>query len=205
MDNIILPNGDNLKTLLSQSKISKAEVKSILRQRGVFVSSDEKSSTVPLLIKTLISPREFNELTEKIKTKEHSSKISMRTLEWSSDETLIDAIGEGFQLTDLIDDPFCNYEIEDITDFYVKEDSDNSVALDFTVKRIDLMNGWNETEQFFSGRIELEKVNKESDKVEVNISLSHTSQETKMVADKILRSLNFYLKDKGHIKQGSDI
>lgn len=67
MDHIILPSGDNLKTLLSQSKITKADIKSILRQRGVFCSSDEKSNTVPLLMKSLISPLEFNELVEKIK------------------------------------------------------------------------------------------------------------------------------------------
>ncbi len=67
MDHIILPSGDNLKTLLSQSKITKADIKSILRQRGVFCSSDEKSNTVPLLKKSLISPLEFNELVEKNK------------------------------------------------------------------------------------------------------------------------------------------
>ena len=205
MDNIILPSGDNLKTLLSQSKITKADVKSILRNRGVFCSSDEKNNTVPLLMKTLISPTEFNELIEKIKTKEHSSKISMRTLEWDSDDTLIDAIGGDIDLTGLIDDPFSNYEMSFISDFYAKDDKDNLVALDFEVKRTDLMSGWNETEQFFSGRVELEKKNGQSDKVEVNISINHTSNETKVVADKILKKLNHHFKSNGHIKQNAEI
>ncbi|EAT0202064.1 hypothetical protein EX008_23710, partial [Salmonella enterica] len=190
---------------LSQSKITKADVKSILRQRGVFCSSDEKSNTVPLLMKSLISPLEFNELVEKIKTKEHSSKISMRTLEWDSKDTLIDAIGGDIDLTDLIEDPFSNYEISFISDFYAKEDKENLVALDFEVKRTDLMSGWNETEQFFSGRIELEKKNGQSDKVEVNISINHTSNETKLVADKILRKLNSHFKENNHIKQNAEI
>ncbi|ENA1776512.1 hypothetical protein ABF229_001743 [Yersinia ruckeri] len=205
MENMILPSGDNLKTLLSQSKISKAEVKSILRQRGVFCSSDEKSNTVPLLMKTLISPSEFTALQEKIKTREHSLKINMRTLEWSSDDTLIDAIGDNFTLPDLIDDPFCNYEVSDITDFYVKDSNNDSVALDFTIKRTDLMNGWNECEQYFTGRIELEKNNACANKVEVNISLNHTSQETKIIADKILKLLNLHLKNEGHINKDSEI
>lgn len=81
----------------------------------------------------------------------------MRTLEWDSKDTLIDAIGGDIDLTDLIEDPFSNYEISFISDFYAKEDKENLVALDFEVKRTDLMSGWNETEQFFSGRIELEK------------------------------------------------
>lgn len=205
MENMILPSGDNLKTLLSQSKISKSEVKSILRQRGVFCSSDEKNNTVPLLMKTLISPNEFNSFQEKIKTREHSSKISMRTLEWDSAETLIDAIGDGFVLDNLIDDPFCNYELSDITNFYVKGNNEDSIALDFIIKRTDLMNGWNESEQYFLGRIELEKNSSDSDKVEVNISLNHTSHETKVVADKILKILNSHLKNEGHIKQDSEI
>ncbi|EST59108.1 hypothetical protein K151_1930 [Proteus hauseri ZMd44] len=205
MDNIILPSGDNLKTLLSQSKITKSDVKSILRNRGVFCSSDEKNNTVPLLMKSLISPTEFNELIEKVKTKEHSSKISMRTLEWDSEDTLIDAIGGDIDLTGLIDDPFSNYELSFISDFYAKDDQENLVALDFEVKRTDLMSGWNETEQFFLGRVELEKKNGQHDKVEVNISISHTSNETKFVADKILKKLNSHFKDNGHIKRNAEI
>ncbi|HFO8580803.1 TPA: hypothetical protein ACHK2J_005245, partial [Escherichia coli] len=99
----------------------------------------------------------------------------MRTLEWDSEDTLIDAIGGDIDLTGLIDDPFSNYEISFISDFYAKDDKENLVALDFEVKRTDLMSGWNETEQFFSGRIELEKKNEQPDKVEVNISINHTS------------------------------
>ncbi|MFJ5387309.1 hypothetical protein [Pectobacterium sp. CHL-2024] len=205
MENIILPSGDNLKTILSQSKITKADVKSLLRQRGVFCSSDEKNNTVPLLMKSLVSPYEFNGLVEKIKTKEHSSKISMRTLEWNSDETLIDAIGGDIDLSNLIDDPFSNYEVSYISDFYAKDDKDDLVALDFQVKRTDLMNGWNEAEQFFSGRIELEKKDDQADKVEVNIAINHTSNETKIIADKILGKLNDHFKEYGHINQDTEI
>ncbi|WP_213732134.1 GapS4b family protein [Citrobacter europaeus] len=205
MDYIILPSGDNLKTILSQSKITKADVKSILRNRGVFCSSDEKNNTVPLLMKSLISPSEFNELMDKIKTKEHSSKISMRTLEWSSQETLIDAIGDDMELSSLIDDPFSNYEISYLSDFYVKCDNVDLVALDFEVKRTDLMSGWNEAQQTFSGRIELEKKSDQGDKVEVNIAINHTSNETKIIADKILRKLNEHFKGNGHIKPDAEI
>ncbi|WP_423731604.1 GapS4b family protein [Hafnia paralvei] len=204
MDSMILPSGDNLKTLLSQSKISKSEVKSVLRGRGVFCSSDEKNNTVPLLIKTLVSPSEYYFLQDGIKTKEHSTKINMRTLKWDSEESLIDSIGDDFNLSDLVDDPFCNYEVTNVSNFYVK-DNDDSIALDFTIKRIDLMNGWHEAEQYFSGRIELEKNSEKKDDVEVNISLNHTSQETKLVADKILRKLNSHLKAQGHIKQDAEI
>ncbi|ENF0496054.1 hypothetical protein ABU480_003520, partial [Escherichia coli] len=129
----------------------------------------------------------------------------MRTLEWDSEDTLIDAIGGDIDLTGLIDDPFSNYEISFISDFYAKDDKENLVALDFEVKRTDLMSGWNETEQFFSGRIELEKKNEQPDKVEVNISINHTSNETKLVADKILRRLNTHFKENNHIKQSAEI
>ncbi len=66
-------------------------------------------------------------------------------------------IGGDIDLTGLIDDPFSNYEISFISDFYAKDDKENLVALDFEVKRTDLMSGWNETEQFFSGKSNLRK------------------------------------------------
>ncbi|WP_042817716.1 GapS4b family protein [Yersinia wautersii] len=205
MERVFLPNGDNLKVLLSQNKVSKADIKNILRARGVFCSSDEKTNTVPLLVKTIISPDEFIELKENIRTKEHSSKVHMRTIEWENNETLIDAIGSDLNLDNIIDDPFCNYEISNMNGFHVKENDGDSISLDFQITRTDLTNNWNETEQTFTGVIELDKSAYSNGKVLVNVSLSHTSHETKLVADKILRRLERHLKEHGHIKSDSVI
>ncbi|HFD2063499.1 hypothetical protein I5Q96_17120 [Serratia marcescens] len=205
MDRIFLPVGDNLKVLLSQSKVSKIEIKNILRSRGVFCSSDEKINTIPLLVKSVVSPDEFIELKENIKTKENSSKVHMRTMEWNSEETLIDAIGGYLDFSDIIDDPFCNYEISNINDFYVKDKNSDKIALDFEIVRTDLTNSWDETKQRFTGVIELDKRCGDDEKLFVNVSLGHTSHETKLISDKILRRLEKHLKEHGHIKSDSAI
>lgn len=207
-ERIFLPTGDKLKALLSQSKVSKTELKNILRSRGVFFGNDEKEYTAPILIKTLLSPSEYSDLKEKIKTKEENIKTHTRTLEWNSKETLIDAFHDNMELNseDIISDPFSNYQLHDISDFYV-QGNDNSIALDFTIKRTDSLSNWDESERYFSGKIEINKKDDTdlSDNVFVNILLRHTSPETKSVSDKLLKMIKNNLEKNGHIKSDAKI
>lgn len=61
--------------LLSQAKINKTDINHILRSRGVFCSSSEKTDTVPVLVKTIISPSEYNDFISNITVKKHLQNL----------------------------------------------------------------------------------------------------------------------------------
>ena len=51
----LLPYGDALRDFLNNQGITKSDLRSILRRRGVFTVSDEKSEQVPILVRTGIT------------------------------------------------------------------------------------------------------------------------------------------------------
>ncbi|MFL9594376.1 hypothetical protein ACKC5O_20665, partial [Aeromonas schubertii] len=78
-----------------------------------------------------------------------------------------------------------NYELNDFSDFYTNGGPD-SVSLDFEIKRTDLLDEWDNQEKYFKGQLSLKKVNGAA--VSVNITMTHTSPETKQVANSILKA-----------------
>ena len=203
-DNFI-PHGEHLRTLLSQGKVLKHDITSVLKQRGVFCHSSEKSDTAPTLIKTLLSTHESNQFKERIVSRETSSKVHLRTFQWMSDSTLIDAASDILDVNSLINNEFLNYELSSFSDFYV-QDGDDFIVLDFEIKRTDLLEGWDNNEKYFKGRIELEKGKGEQpDELLVNVSLNHTSPETKVVSNAILKQLESSFKSNRHINPNSQM
>ncbi|MGQ4691316.1 GapS4b family protein [Aeromonas veronii] len=197
-----IPAGEHLKALISQSKVSEADINSVLRGRGVFSHSTEKSDTAPLLIKTIISPREFDQLKSKVTSRESSPKTIFRNLEWSSEDTLIDALHGAIDVDSIVPEQFVNYEIDEFSDFYSSENPD-FVLLDFGIKRTDLLDEWDNQEKYFKGQLELKKVNGEN--ISVNITMTHTSPETKQVANSILKAAEVHLRNNHYISESAKI
>lgn len=57
--------GDHLRVLLNSEHISPGEINETLREKGIFIDSNEKSTTVPLLSSCLLTPDEFRRLVER--------------------------------------------------------------------------------------------------------------------------------------------
>lgn len=197
-----IPTGEHLKALISQSKVSDSDVNNVLRARGVFSHVTDKDETAPLLIKTILSPIEYNYIKSKINTRESSPKTIFRNVEWNSESTLIDALHQAIDVEKLISDSFVNYEISRFDDFYANGSS-NNVCLDFEITRTDLLDEWDNQEKRFKGQISLEKG--DGNNVSVNITLTHTSPETKRVADLILRKVESHLRSNNYIDHSTVI
>lgn len=192
-----IPTGEHLKALISQSKVSDADVNHVLRSRGVFCHINEKNETAPLLIKTILSPSEYNFIKSRITTRESSPKTIFRNVEWNSESTLIDALYQSIDPDELLTDNFVNYEISKFDDFYTNGSS-NNICLDFEITRTDLLDEWDNQQKTFKGQISLEKNDEKN--VSVNITLTHTSPETKKVADLILKKAEEHLRKNNHIE-----
>ncbi|WP_143543346.1 GapS4b family protein [Salinicola salarius] len=199
----LLPYGDSLREFLSQPGITKADVKSILRRRGVFFSDDEKANTVPLLIKTGISPYELEELVDKVKGKEDNPKIHTQSIPWAGgDKSLLDAIPPELNIQDIIDQPFSNYKVLGAPNFKAVDGNQDHVEMEFKVERYDLTKSWDKNTSQFSGKITLKKGESNLD---VSMSLNHTSQETKYVAAKVSQKIVQNMKNEGFVSKDSEV
>jgi hypothetical protein len=205
MDNkkYLLPYGDSLRDFLNDSRITKSDLRTIIRQRGIFTLTDEKSEQIPVLVRTGITPSELLELSEKVWVKEENPKIHTQTIKCAESSTPLKAmIPTGFNVAKIVDKPFSNYRLLGIPSFKTVDGNPNNMELSFTIERFDYSKSWDKNSTQFSGKVIIKKTN---GSVDMNIALSHSSHETKEVAHAITKKLINEMKVAGHIAKGEEI
>lgn len=199
----ILPYGDSLKDFLTLSILSQADLKNLLRKRGVFFAEAEKINTIPLCIKTGIAPSELEELKEKVKTKEDNPKQQTQSIGWSGeDTTLLSSIQDDLDIHDLTNEPFKNYNIIGTPSFKPIANNPNNIELEFTIERHDLTKSWDKNTTQHTGKVSFKK---SSGNKSVNMSFTHTSKETKIVANKIIKAVVKGMKSDGLVQPETQI
>lgn len=199
----LLPFGDSLREFLNDSSVSKSDLRTIVRNRGIFVSEEEKGSYIPILVRIGITPLELIELNEKLKVKEANPKIQTQSVECESTSiSLINAIPVGYDVREVAKKEFSNYKLLGSPSFKSINSDPNYIELSFSVEKYDYTQSWNKNTAQFDGKIKLKK---EGDSLSLNISLSHTSEETKEVANKVTADLIRVLKSSGYIKSKANI
>jgi hypothetical protein len=205
MDNkkYLLPYGDQLREFLIDGNVPKSDLRGILRRRGVFTLNDDKAVTVPILVRTGISPIELMELHENIKESEdepksHTQSVKCKTMDFD----LLTVVPNSEEIHNLIKKPFTNYELIGVPNFSNVEESGDVAELTFTIERTDHTKSWDKNTKQFSGKV---RFSKEGGDVDINISLSHTSAETKEVASVISKEIVKRLKNNGHVDEDEEI
>lgn len=198
-----LPYGDTLRDFLTSSGITESDLRSITRQRGIFFQAEEKSSYITLLIKTGITPTELTSLQEKIKTKEENPKTQTQQIECQKPEIkLIEAIPDDYNIHDITSETFSNYEILGSPRFKQVKGKDDCIEMDFNIERYDHTQIWTKNTSTFNGKTRL---NKDKGNLNIEINLSHTSKETKKIAEKVSKDLINKLKSLSAIEKDKKI
>ena len=199
-DFFFIPTGDYLRQFIGNSMVKASDIKGILRQRGVYSSSNDKKILGPILVKSGISPAEFESLKESIQTKEENPKIQSRTLKWQSQDSLLDAIPHDFDFSNLIDDPFGTISIDNSPVFTAAGDGKNvnHIIAEITLKRNDKTKNFGDDVSYHQCSIEL-KINDDNN-IDLNILTKHSSKETQSLVNKISRRIYNHLRDSNHIK-----
>jgi hypothetical protein len=197
----LLPIGESIRTFLEQTYLSKTDLKAILRERGVFVEKIDKADTIPLLISTILSPKEFDTLKECQTTKEDNPKIVTRVLPWNSNKKLIETIPSSFDVNEIIKNQYKNYKVKGSPRFIPVENNPDKLSLDYEIERTNLSKSWASFKSNFPGNITIEKI---TDGKEVKLALTYTAAETKDLNQKIATSLKQNYKAEGYIMPESD-
>jgi hypothetical protein len=200
--NILLPTGDYLRQLIGQVNVKQTDLRAITRRRGIFSSSNDKKSLGPVLIKTGLSPYEYEEIKEAYKEKEDNPKSKTRSISWSSESTLFDSLPEYVDYDTLLNDQFGVCKLVNPPDFVAEHSDPNHVVLDFEISRDDLTKNWGENTTYHKGRVEFKKQDGEMD---VSLSLTHTAKETRDFANRLADEMISHFKKEGHIPQDEKI
>lgn len=202
MENHIVPTNDYLRQIIGNSYITEANLKKILRQRGVFTSSSSKKIIAPIIIKTGISPNEYNQLADSYKSSENQLKSKNRSIAWQSKDSLIDSIPANFDYSSLLEDDFGTCNLVSQPYFVTIDNNPNCIALDFEIERKDLTKNLGENITHHSGRLELKKDDQE---MQVSININHTSKETLKFINILTKNTIEHFKSEGRIDKDAEI
>ncbi|QHF60109.1 hypothetical protein Bateq7PJ16_4303 [Bacillus subtilis] len=195
----MLPFGDVLKPLIASSSVlTSSDLKRTLSRKGIFISSYDKEDIFPLLLTSLLSPTEYEELKECQRNKETIPKRRSTTFTYVSDKELIRSIPRlnEIKLDKLKNYEYENYKIIDVSSFHRNEDN-NQIQLNYKIERTDLSKDWYQQVNVYEGAIEI-SVDPSDNKL--NISTEHSTDETKEINKLLVREVANTLKKESMIE-----
>lgn len=197
----ILPHGEVLRPLIVSSCLTKGDLRKVLAQRGVYTSSSEKEATIPILIKCLLGPSEFEFLRLQQRTREDNIKRNTQFLEWDSKESLIGVLAsEQIPFEGLIPKDLSNCTFLGAPQFV--SIGDNQVALEYTLERKNKTKDWTSAISHHQGKI-IFSLNEDKSRLQIN--MEYTATETQDANKKIVKFIEKSLKQKNVIKNDQHI
>ncbi|RYU87251.1 hypothetical protein EWM62_16180 [Mucilaginibacter terrigena] len=184
--NSFIPSGEMIRELANQSYISESDVKTILRQRGIFTPTNNKDKTVSILSCLLLSPPEFEVLVERQTVKEDnlksagSGKIAVNSTftnltSFIHDNYIPDLVS---QLSPKSESLKNNFKIVGVPIVKTIE-KDKEIEVEINIERSNYNKSWVNHKSQFKGI-----VNFKHDQNEVTFQRFFTSNESKAVVEK---------------------
>ncbi|MCH4829159.1 hypothetical protein [Flavobacterium columnare] len=197
--NDILPNGTEIRDLLSNSFLTTTHINKLLKEKRIITQNTDKNTSFPIYMSLLLSPNEFNYLYEKNSDKEEKEKI----------KSVLIPIDENIELADLCLDLNIkeilnenltytpNYEIIGVPYMVIDKDEIN---LDIVIKTTSNIKGWSSRESFHKASLSLKK---ENDRLIG--TKTFTSKDSEKVIDFAIGNYEDKLKEKKYFKKDKKI
>lgn len=191
-----IPFGEALRGFVNQNFITPAVLQSILKQRGIFVLNTNKEYMVPIMQTLLLSPTEFDRIREAFSRKEDNEKKISREISFSDNITLYQSDIMQMNVDEFLKKHLPTCRIKQSVRFVQTNNDPNHLTAKFTLIRNDINKCWYEQTNEFSGSVEIINENGKG-----AIRITHTSSETKELAEYIVRNQLKQYKTKGLLKE----
>ncbi len=191
-----IPYGEALRGFVNQKFITPPVLQSILKERGIFVLNADKDYIVPIVQTLLLSPTEFDKIRDAFARKEDNEKKISREISFSSNATLYQSDIMQMNVEDFLKRQLPTCKIKQAIRFVQTDNNPNHLTAKFTIIRNDINKCWYEQTNEFSGSVEIINENGKG-----AIRITHTSPETKDLAEYIVKNQIRQYKDKGLLKE----
>lgn len=189
--------GNSLRDLLNDSNVTNSVLRKITRRRGIFIYKNDKSDHIQALVSTGITPLELTEIIDSIITREENPKYQSQIIKCNDKNlSLINSVPVTFNLRDIAQEDFSNYQIIGVPNFKAISDGRDQIELDFTIERFQMTNSSYKNISEFQGKIIIKK---EGNGLDIKATTSHSSPETKEIAKKVVDYFVRELKKSGVI------
>ncbi|RXQ92147.1 hypothetical protein EO244_11390 [Ancylomarina salipaludis] len=197
-----IPFGLTLQDVLNHPSITVSKLRSLLRQKGVFLEDYSPNNSYPLLLSMLLSPFEFEFIKENIRGKEKTQKITSRPLAWHNKENLIQVVPDKIDLKEILREAGSRHKIISQSNFAPVDHNPNKVRMQFKCRTNNYNSGWYRTTNEYEGEIVIEKV---QDDDKTYLRMIYTSPETQNIADLGVKYLAKVFKEKKYTKPNTEV
>lgn len=185
--------GDHLRVLLNSEHISPGEIMETLKVKGIFIDSNDKSVTVPLLSSCLLTPTEFTQLVERSFVRESGKKYSSCTFKLSSKDadwksSLLSSFEEAIGGLQPDEDK------EFASEPTISVEPNGDLKISYALRILDFSKDWIEQELVYPAEMLLKA---SGNGLNIEVDRSHTSKDTDRMNEKITRALGKFCKSKG--------
>lgn len=194
-----IPYGEALRGFVNQKFITAPVLQSILKERGIFVLNADKDYMVPIVQTLLLSPTEFDKIREAFARKEDNEKKISREISFSPNTTLYQSDIMQMNVEDFLKQQLPTCKTKQAIRFVQTNNNPNHLIAKFTLIRNDINKCWYEQTNEFSGSVEIINENGKG-----AIRITHTSSETKDLAEYIVKNQIRQYKDKGMLKEDAN-
>lgn len=191
----MIPYGNELRILLNSHHISEGDINTLLKRKGVFCGSGNKTIAVPLLSATLLSSDDYAELIDGSISRGLKPKKKIASLELTQEG--IDFKEPLKKLFDTTFDPFINIPNIKATKKPTWVFDKKSAKLTYVIKRLDFSEDFLNRELEFEGEISLKHT---KDGLSIELVSTHTSIETEKINKRIGIAIAQILKQSGVTK-----
>ncbi len=200
----LLPSGEDLRVFLTQDFITPALLRQLLRQRGIFIQSQDKKDLLPFLLLSRLTPDEFEMLIEAARTREESPKLRSNSHTLTVEgKTLNDILPSEIDLKAIAGDEFENSKIEGTPSLVSDpQDGQESYVMRYKVTRISLHTDWIKGRRQFEGEI---RYTLSPDKKTIKVLATHTAPETEKINRLFTHKMEREWKEKEYINKDEDL
>ena len=190
----MLPFGEHLRSLLSSSLISKAQLNNLLKNKGIYLNNPSKENMIPVLSSLLLTPQEFEILKEHQKNKEDKEKRQEARIKTINKQTAQDLKKhlKSFNLAKLDKNKFRNYEYINPNINFVLDKEKQLLTAKYKIKRKQNNKSWHEQIDIFEGKVIIDCSKNDLEIITKNIS---TAKETLNINRLILNQFKEQLKE----------
>ena len=199
----ILPYGEYLRSLLISSLITSAQLKNLLKDKGIYLCNFSKEEMIPVLSSLVLSPEEFDILKEHQKTKEDTEKTSesrIKTIKNVKIEDIKNAV-KSFDLNKIDNTKFKNYKYK-TSKVNLQEDKEKKLlTVAYEIERKQRNKSWSEQKENFKSSVTL-SLNKGN--VEIIVKNNSTAKETLEINRTVINYIKKKLVDNKIISSVTD-
>ncbi|AZQ58363.1 hypothetical protein EJ994_05920 [Maribacter sp. MJ134] len=196
-----LPNGEILRTILVRTELTESNLKAVLKSKGVYLPKYSKEDTIPPLMRSLLSPKEYDEIRDLQKFKVEKFKYRTTQIPWQGDKNILANLPD-LDLHQLINEKYeyhPGFDLLGVSSFMPVDDRQDKVELQFKIEEHSDIASIHNRNKEFEGSIIIEL--KEDGHLHLHSTKTFTSKGTQDIVNSIESKLEQHFKLTGSVKK----